>query len=117
MIALIAVFRMELNISSLIACSELWMISSVIGAERAPGIARSTRDPGRRGKSGYRSSRDGGVPRRGRGPRARGDEPGQGLLPRTRGDEARPGAVLPRRRRAAHARRGRAADPDAALPP
>ena len=30
MIELIAVFRIELNISSLIACSELWMISSVI---------------------------------------------------------------------------------------
>src|SRR6476660_6328036 len=35
MIALIAVFRIELNISSLIACSELWMSSSVIGLDRA----------------------------------------------------------------------------------
>ena len=34
MIALIAVFRIELHISSLIACSEFWMISSVIGSER-----------------------------------------------------------------------------------
>jgi len=32
MIALIAVLRKAANISSLIACSELWMISSVIGS-------------------------------------------------------------------------------------
>ena len=32
MIALIAVLRNAANISSLIACSELWMISSVIGS-------------------------------------------------------------------------------------
>jgi hypothetical protein len=32
MIALIAVFRIAPNISSLIDCSELWMISSVIGS-------------------------------------------------------------------------------------
>src|SRR3954470_15382288 len=36
MIALIAVFRMELNISSLIACSALWMISTEIGSRFAP---------------------------------------------------------------------------------
>jgi hypothetical protein len=34
MIALIAVFRIELNISSLIDCSEFWMISSVIASDR-----------------------------------------------------------------------------------
>ena len=33
MIELIAVFRIELNISLLTACSELWMISSVIGSD------------------------------------------------------------------------------------
>jgi hypothetical protein len=38
MIELIAVFRIELNISSLIACSELWMISSVIGSGPAAGM-------------------------------------------------------------------------------
>ena len=32
MIALIAVLRNAANISSLVACSELWMISSVIGS-------------------------------------------------------------------------------------
>ena len=57
-----------------------------------------------------------GVPARRRGPRARDHEPGQGVLRRARGDEARPRAVLPRRRGAAHARRGRAADAHAALP-
>jgi hypothetical protein len=37
MIELIAVFRIELNISPPTACSELWMISSVI--ESATGLA------------------------------------------------------------------------------
>jgi hypothetical protein len=39
MIELIAVFRIELNISSLIAWRELWMISSVIGSHDATAIA------------------------------------------------------------------------------
>ena len=40
MIALIAVLRRAANISSLIASSELWMISSVIGSWRVTVIAR-----------------------------------------------------------------------------
>src|SRR5262245_24774318 len=47
MIELIAVFRIELNISSLIACSELWMISSVIGSGRAAGMRRTRNRAGR----------------------------------------------------------------------
>ena len=41
MIALIAVLRSAANISSLIACSELWMISSVIGSA-ADGVTTSS---------------------------------------------------------------------------
>ena len=44
MIALIAVLRNAANISSLIACSEFWMISSVIGSStRASVIVVSVR--------------------------------------------------------------------------
>ena len=44
MIALIAVLRSAANISSLIACSELWMISSVngFGVSRASSASGST---------------------------------------------------------------------------
>src|SRR5580765_6608619 len=51
MIELIAVFRIELNISSLIACSELWMISTVIRSDAAISIRGSTRKPPDPGKS------------------------------------------------------------------
>ena len=41
MIELIAVFFMTANISSAVACSEFWMISSVIGSLTSFGIVSS----------------------------------------------------------------------------